>query len=116
MPGALENVIAAGVSWNTPRRGPFGAVRVRHFGSYPLIEDNSVRAIASTVLSAEAGVFFPRGVRLQASLLNILNARADDIQYFYTSRLKGEPTTGVDDVHFHPLEPRQVRVSLGWGF
>ena len=22
---------------------------------------------------------------------------------------------GVDDVHFHPVEPRQVRVSLGWG-
>jgi hypothetical protein len=30
------------------------------------------------------------------------NARADDIQYFYTSRLSGEPASGVDDVHAHP--------------
>ena len=22
---------------------------------------------------------------------------------------------GVDDIHFHPVEPRQVRISLGWG-
>ncbi|HYC31378.1 MAG TPA: hypothetical protein VEB59_03765, partial [Gemmatimonadales bacterium] len=27
IPGALENVIAAGVAWSTPERGPFAAVR-----------------------------------------------------------------------------------------
>jgi hypothetical protein len=49
------------------------------------------------------------------SVLNAFDAVADDIQYYYTSRLQGEPVSGVDDVHFHPVEPRQVRVSLGWG-
>lgn len=44
IPGALENVIAAGVTWSAVRRGPFAAIRVRHLGSYPLMEDNSVRA------------------------------------------------------------------------
>ena len=115
IPGALENVVAGGITWNPPRSGPFGSVRLRHFGSYPLIEDNSLRAIPTTLLSAEAGYRLASGIRLQVSLLNLLNTQADDIQYLYASRLPGEPAAGVDDIHFHPIEPRQLRVSLGWG-
>ena len=55
-------------------------------------------------------------MRVQASVLNLANARADDIQYFYTSRLRGEPVGGLEDVHAHPVQPRQVRVSFGMGF
>jgi len=60
----------------------------------------------------------PKGgwLRLQVSVLNVFNSRADDIQYYYASRLQGEVAEGADDVHFHPAEPRQVRVSLGWKF
>ena len=48
-------------------------------------------------------------------MLNVLDARANDIQYYYASRLPGEAAGGASDVHFHPVEPRQLRVSLGWG-
>jgi hypothetical protein len=102
------------MAWAPKASGPFGSIRIRHFGSYPLIEDNSVRATATTIVNAEAGFLFS-GIRVQASILNLLNTVANDIQYYYTSRLAGEPASGVDDVHFHPVEPRQVRVSLGWG-
>lgn len=115
IPGALEHVFAGGVAW-TPARGPSGALRVRHFGAYPLAEDNSVRADPATLLNAEAGYTVARGVRLSATLLNLLNSRAADIQYFYSSRLRGEPAGGVGDVHFHPVEPRQLRASLAWTF
>ncbi|HET8625734.1 MAG TPA: hypothetical protein VFM14_19415 [Gemmatimonadales bacterium] len=40
------------------------------------------------------------------SVLNVANARHADIQYYYTSRLPGEPAQGVEDIHFHPVEPR----------
>ena len=113
IPGALEHVFAGGIAW-APERGPFGALRVRHFGAYPLIEDNSVRADAATLVNAEAGVHLVRGLRLEATLLNVLNSRAADIQYYYPSRLRGEPAGGVNDVHFHPVEPRQLRASLTW--
>jgi hypothetical protein len=116
IPGALENVVAAGVTWSPVSRGPFGAFRLRHFGSYPLIEDNSVRASGTTLFNADAGWLFAPALRLQVSLLNVFDVRDFDIQYYYTSRLQGEPVEGVGDVHFHPVEPRQVRVSLGWGF
>jgi hypothetical protein len=114
IPGALENVVAAGVTWAPHKNGLFGALRVRHFGSYPLIEDNSLRATATTLLNADIGLFVA-GVRVQLSVLNSLNERASDVQYYYSSRLQGEAATGVADVHFHPVEPRQLRISLGWG-
>ena len=53
--------------------------------------------------------------RLTASVLNVLGSRANDIQYFYASRLSSEPAGGVEDVHFHPVEPRQVRIGLTFG-
>ena len=114
IPGALENVFAAGVTWAPRTVGPFGTLRVRHFGSYPLVEDNSVRATATTLVNASVG-YALGGIRIQASVLNVLDARASDIQYYYASRLPGEATTGASGVHFHPVEPRQLRISLGWG-
>jgi hypothetical protein len=115
IPGALENVFAGGIAWS-PARGALGALRIRHFGEYPLIEDNSVRADATTLLNAEIGYLFGTGVRLEVTALNLFDSNASDIQYFYPSRLRGEPVGGIDDVHFHPVEPRQLRVSLRWVF
>jgi len=114
IPGALENVIAAGVGYEPAGDGPFGVFRLRHFGSYPLVEDGSERAAASSLFNL--GLGYRRGkARLDVSILNLLDEEHSDIQYFYTSRLAGEPAGGVDDVHFHPAEPRQLRVSLSWG-
>ncbi|HTK40316.1 MAG TPA: hypothetical protein VL287_01910 [Gemmatimonadales bacterium] len=98
-----------------PPPGPVWLLRLRHFGSYPLIEDNSVRAVPTTLVNGELGYRLASGIELQLSVLNILNPRDNDIQYFYASRLPTEPASGIGDVHFHPVEPRQLRVSLGWG-
>jgi outer membrane receptor protein involved in Fe transport len=115
IPGALESAVTAGATWGSIGAGPFGSLRMRHFGSYPLIEDNSVRATATTLFNADAGWLLGSGIRLQISVLNVFNGRESDIQYYYTSRLPGEPAGGVADVHFHPAEPRQLRASIGWG-
>ena len=116
IPGALENVVAAGVAYTSAGGGIFSAVRLRHFGSYPLIEDNSSRAQADNLVNADAGYQLRSGTRIQFSILNLLNARADDIQYSYASRLRGESSDGVEDVHFHPVEPRQLRLTVGHVF
>ena len=116
VPGALENVVAAGVTFAPHAAGLFSAVRLRHFGSYALVEDNSSRARQSNLVNADAGFQFASGTRLQLSVLNLLDGHADDIQYSYASRLKGETSDGVEDVHFHPAEPRQVRLAIGYRF
>jgi hypothetical protein len=43
-------------------------------------------------------------------------AKVSDIDYFFVSRLPGEPLAGVDDLHFHPAVPRTLRVTLAVGF
>jgi hypothetical protein len=58
VPGALNRVIAAGLSVNPPAgvaRGPFGSLRLRHFGPRPLIEDNSVKSRPTTIVKCEIG-------------------------------------------------------------
>jgi hypothetical protein len=114
VPGALENVIAAGVSWEPAARGLFWSMRLRHFGAYPLVEDNSVRANGTSLVNLAVGYRFG-AARLRLGLLNLFDSESSDIQYFYGSRLGGEPLGGVEDVHFHPVEPRQIRVQLSWG-
>src|SRR4051794_21611031 len=54
------------------------------------------------------------GAPLQLSVLNALNGQADDIEYAYPSRLRGEVSDGVSDIHFHPVEPRPLRLSLDY--
>ena len=114
IPGALERVITAGATWE-PLPGVHAVARVRHFGASALIEDNSVRGTPTTLLNLSIGGSV-RGTRLTASVLNAANARANDVQYFYASRLAGETESGVADVHAHPVEPRMLRLGISHGF
>jgi hypothetical protein len=114
IPGAIDRVLAAGVTLKAPR-GFYAAARLRHFGPRPLIEDGSVQSGSSTVVNLEAG--YKRGrLDFRVDLLNALNSHDDDITYWYASRLPGEPAGGVEDYHFHPIEPRNARVYLGFKF
>lgn len=113
IPGAVPEVIAAGVAVS-PVPDLTLTARVRHFGSAPLIEDRSVRS-ASTTLVNLAGYYDLGTVRLGVEIFNLFDTRDADITYFYESRLPGE-LNGVEDRHFHPVEPRQVRASLRYTF
>ena len=46
----------------------------------------------------------------------MLDAGHSDVDYFYPSRLPGEPAEGIEDLHLHPTLPRTARVSLRVGF
>lgn len=39
-------------------------------------------------------------------------ADANDIEYFYESRLPGEPPTDIADTHYHPMEPLSIRTGV----
>ena len=115
IPGAVEGVVSAGLTADGD--GPFsGALRLRYFGPRPLIEDDSVRSRASTTLNARVGYRVSGRCRLNVDVFNLTNAEVSDIDYFYASRLPGEPLEGVEDVHTHPLEPLTVRASLSVTF
>lgn len=111
IPGSLQNVLAAGVNYESPS-GFFGGLRLRYFGPRPLVEDGSAWSKASTLLNARLGYQIDGRWRVAADILNVTNARVADIDYYYTSRLPGEPLAGADDIHTHPAEPFSIRVGL----
>ena len=92
--------------------GWFGSLRWRYFGPRPLIEDNSVRSQSTSLVNARIGYAVAKRVRAYVDVYNLFDRKASDIDYFYASRLPGEPAGGVSDVHFHPVEPRALRATL----
>jgi hypothetical protein len=115
IPGAVQNVVSAGAS--ADGLGDFfGSLRVRYFGPRPLIEDDSVRSKSSTTVNALFGWKPVPGLRAQLEILNLFDAKVSDVDYDYASRLPGEPAAGVEDIHFHPVQPRSARVGLVVGF
>ena len=115
IPGSIDRVASFGVT--VTDRGPWsGALQLRYFGPRPLIEDNSVRSASTTLAYARLAYQLNRRTRLSLDVFNLLNKRASDIDYYYASRLPGEGADGVNDRHFHPVEPRSARLTLSYAF
>ena len=111
VPEAVGVVVSAGAGIDNVHR-TYASVRLRYFGSRSLVEDNSVRSQPTTLINLQAGYDVARNLRLTADVFNVLNAQVSDIDYYFASRLPGEPLAGVNDVHFPPAVPRTLRVSL----
>ncbi|MCX7290162.1 TonB-dependent receptor [Janthinobacterium sp.] len=115
IPGSIDKVASFGVT--VTDQGPWsGAFQLRYFGPRPLIEDNSVRSASTTLAYARVAYQLNRRTRLSLDVFNLFNKRASDIDYYYASRLPGEAQDGVNDRHFHPVEPRSARLTLSYAF
>jgi len=115
IPGSVGTVASGGVTVDSVKN-VFSTVRFRYFGPRPLVEDDSARSDATTLVSLEAGYRLSRRARVSVDVFNLLNAASSDIDYFYTSRLPGEPAAGVPDVHLHPTPPRTARLVVQVAF
>ena len=115
IPGAPAWIASGAVTFGH-ETGWFGALKGRYFGPRPLIEDDSVRSQSSLIFNARAGYKFDNGLRFQLDVLNFFNAKTNQIEYYYLSRLPGEPIGGVADRHVHPAEPLAVRLTLAGKF
>ncbi|MBS0349162.1 MAG: TonB-dependent receptor [Proteobacteria bacterium] len=114
VPGAIRKVASVGVSYDAGGKWSGGA-RLRYFGPRPLVEDDSVRSKASTLVNLRAGYRIDARMRLSLDVLNAFNRKVSDIDYYYASQLSGEGAA-MNDIHTHPSEPRSLRLSLRVGF
>ncbi len=113
VPNSPTNVSDAGLIVQR-NSGWFGALRARHFGGSPLVEDNSARSPGYTTVDAQAG-FRAANWLAAIDIFNVADVRWNDIEYYYVSRLRNEPSP-VADYAVHPGVPRTVRVHLRYQF
>lgn len=115
IPGSLGKVASFGATVTQLGRWS-GGVQARYFGARPLNEDGSVRSRATALLYGRIGYALSSKTRLSLDVFNLLDRKASDVDYLYRSRLRGEGAEGVEDIHFHPVEPRSVRLTLAHNF
>lgn len=101
-------------------------MRARYFGPRTLDIIGDAVSAPSTIFSVQfTGKLNPK-YALTLEALNIFNAQADDVEYYYGSWLPGDaanpanandPTVnptlgggGVNDYYFHPSELRSLRL------
>ncbi len=118
VPGALESTGELGLAaifegWNA-------ALRVRHLGPHALIEDNSVRSDGTTLINVRTAWtpkhFVAGRLEVFAEVLNLFDSRKKDVDYYYQSRLPGDPPEGVTGIHSRVVEPRSVRLGVRVAF
>ena len=90
-------------------------LRLRHFGKRTLDSFRDEESSPLTVVNFGSNYRIDQ-LTLGLNVLNLFDSDDHDIDYLYESRLAGEPAAGRLDQHFHPIEPRTVRVSVQYDF
>lgn len=115
IPGAIKQVVQSGVTWQ--QKSWFASLRYRYFGKRPLVEDRSVYSDNTQIVNLNLGYRFDSKLTLKLDILNAFDSDDHDIDYFYASRLANESASdGIEDLHYHVLEPRTFRLSLAYSF
>lgn len=92
--------------------GPwFGGAELRWLGPYPLLSDNSLRSPGYKEVNAVVGYRINDKMKIQVSIYNLFNSRADAAQYAYQYQVSATaaPQSGAT---YHPLEPLSARLQL----
>ncbi|HEY0340445.1 MAG TPA: TonB-dependent receptor, partial [Steroidobacteraceae bacterium] len=87
--------------------GPwFGGLQWRKLGAYPISDgDKDPQDPGYSEFNVDCGYKFNSHFKVQLSVYNLFNTKADSSAYFYTARIPGEPAGGVEGIQVHPLEP-----------
>ena len=120
VPEAVQTVLDAGAAvhdlgsgW---QKGFYGGLRLRFFGPRNLTQDASEKSDATTLVYLQLGYHFNPHWEVTFDVYNLLDSQDADIDYYYVSRLPGEPAAGVADRHTHQTEPRELRGGATWHF
>ncbi len=120
IPGSVETVASLGAT--VTQYGPwFGQFQLRYFGPRALIEDNSRRSDPTTLAYLRVGYRITPDLKIALDIFNLFDRKASDIDYYYESHLPsdvdstGHPVNKAD-IHFHPVEPRSLRLTLTANF
>jgi len=127
VPEAIEWTVSAGVTVHD--LGPWSAsLFLRYFGPRVLCTDGTcggtggpanatpIWSTPSTLLNGLVSYQVTKGLKLTLEVLNLLNAKVNDITYYYQTRQFWESPAqypqGIWDYEVHPSEPFQLRGTV----
>jgi hypothetical protein len=110
VPESINTVVSAGVTAKDGS-GWSGSLRLRYFGPRDLISTGDVRSGSTTILNAAVSRQINERWQATLEVLNLLDSTDQDIAYLYESKVSPAAAPS-SQVHFHPVEPRQVRLSV----
>jgi outer membrane receptor protein involved in Fe transport len=99
-------------------RLPWGlasSLEMRHLGDRPADPDRTAVAKGYTLFNWTTRYRY-RDLEAFLSVENLTNVRWRESQFFFTSRLPGEPAAGVADIHFTPGTPRSFLGGIALHF
>lgn len=111
--GTVPAVLSAGATYyqQSDQLGLSYTLRARYLSSRVVDSFDEVSPPATFIVNTQI-VYKQADWDLTFEMLNTLDSDDHDIDYYYASRLPGEPQSGVEDLHYHPVEPRTVRLTL----
>ncbi|WP_439134114.1 TonB-dependent receptor [Pseudomaricurvus sp.] len=118
LPDSMERVYSVGLTASFDS-GLHAGLRGRYFGPRDLNEAGSITSDSTTTLNANLFYEWANGWTAGVEVLNLLDSEDDDITYYFESLTASELAANmapVEDYHFHPVEPRTFRVTLGKSF
>jgi outer membrane cobalamin receptor len=95
--------------------GVASSLEMRYLGDRPADPDRRSVARGYTLFNWTTRYRY-REVEAFLSVENLANTRWRESQFFFTSRLPGEPAGGVPDIHFTPGNPRTFLGGLAFHF
>ncbi len=63
------------------------------------------------LFNAKIGYKLTENITAQGDIFYLFDSHAHQIDYYYPSQLPGEAAP-VNDIHFHPVEPRSARFTI----
>ena len=104
--------------WDLTARLPWGlstSLEMRYLGDRPADPDRTQTARGYT-LFGWTGRYRYRNLEAFLSVENVTNVDWREAQFFFTSRLPGEPAGGIADIHYTPGTPRSFLGGLALRF
>ncbi len=92
--------------------GPwYGGLEVRALGAYPLTPDNREMDAGYTETNVDVGYKINKSVKMQVSIFNLFNVRANAAAFYYTTDIH-DGLGATADHQVHPLEPVSARFTV----